>query len=107
VALLASVLLFAAIPAYAQIFADPGNRFVCTLGVDVMFATGGRVPSGVLVQLLQGLANAAPAEVEMTNSSGSADFPNLPPGDYRVEISGDGIETTQSDIIHIEAHVHL
>ena len=101
-ALLASVLLFAAIPAYAQIFADPGNGFVCTLGVDVMFATGGRVPSGVLVQLLQGLANAAPAEVEMTNSSGSADFPNLPPGDYRVEISGDGIETTQSDIIHIE-----
>jgi hypothetical protein len=99
---LSVLLLFIAIPALAQISANPQNRSTCTLRVDVMFVTGGRATSGVRVQLLQGLANAAPIEVEMTNSSGSTEFPNLPPGDYRVELSGSGIETTQSNIIHIE-----
>lgn len=94
-------LVLAAVPTYGQIAANPQNRTVTTLRVDVSFTTGGRAPSGLRVQLLQGLANAAPLEVEMTNSSGSADFPSLPPGDYRVEVSGPGIETTQSDIIHI------
>jgi Tfp pilus assembly protein PilF len=94
--------LFAAIPAHAQIAANPQNRSANTLRVDVAFVTGGQVGSGVRVQLLQGLASAAPLEVEMTNSSGSAEFPNLPPGDYRIEVSGHGIETTQSGIVHIE-----
>jgi hypothetical protein len=95
-------LFFASIPAHAQISANPGNRSVCTLRVDVAFVTGGRATSGLRVQLLQGLANAVPIEVEMTNSSGSTEFPNLPPGDYRVEVSGVGIETTQSTIVHLE-----
>jgi tetratricopeptide (TPR) repeat protein len=69
--------------------------------VDVAFATGGKAISGARVQLLQGLANAAGVEVQITNSSGSADF-TVFPGNYRVEVSGDGIETTHSDIIHIE-----
>jgi Tfp pilus assembly protein PilF len=94
--------LFAAIPAHAQIAANPQNRSANTLRVDVAFVTGGQVGSGVRVQLLQGLASAAPLEVEMTNSSGSAEFPNLPPGDYRIEVSGHGIETTQSGIVHIQ-----
>ncbi len=99
---LSLLLVLAAISAHAQIFANPQNSSVCTLRVDVMFAAGGHAPSGVRVELLRGLANAAPAEVEMTNSSGSAEFPNLPPGDYRVEVSGPGIVTTKSEIIHIE-----
>jgi Flp pilus assembly protein TadD len=93
---------FTALPAHSQILSDPHNRSVCTLRLDVAFASGGHAVSGLRLQLLQGLANAAPLEVEMTNSSGSAEFPNLPPGDYRVEISGPGIETTQSGVIHIE-----
>lgn len=95
-------LLFAAIPAHAQISANPGNRSVCILRVDVAFVAGGRATSGLRVQLLRGLANSAPIEVEITNSSGSAEFPNLPPGDYRVEVSGDGVQTTQGDIIHLD-----
>lgn len=95
-------LLFAAIPAHAQISANPGNRSVCILRVNVALTTGGRASSGLRVQLLQGLANAAPIEVEMTNSSGTAEFPNLPPGDYRVEVSGAGIEPTQSAIVHLD-----
>jgi tetratricopeptide (TPR) repeat protein len=51
---------------------------------------------------MQGLATAAPVDVAMTNSSGSAEFRNLISGDYRVEVSGEGIETTQSNVIHIE-----
>lgn len=53
-------LILAAIPVHAQISLNPGNRSVCTLRVDVAFVTGGRVISGVRVQLQQGLANAAP-----------------------------------------------
>lgn len=95
------LLLFAAVSA-AQSLADPQKRSVCTLRIDVLFVGGGRVPAGVRVQLLQGLANATPIEVQMTNSSGSAEFPNLFAGDYRVEISSPGVEPTQSGIIHIE-----
>ncbi len=95
-------LIFAAVPAHAQISANPGKRTVCTLRVDVAFVAGGRATSGLRIQLMQGLANAVPIEVEMTNSSGSAEFRNLPPGDYRVEVSGDGIQTTQGDIIHMD-----
>jgi tetratricopeptide (TPR) repeat protein len=40
--------------------------------------------------------------VEVTNSSGSAEFRGLPPGDYRIEVSGPGILAKQTDIIHIE-----
>ncbi|HXY25463.1 MAG TPA: tetratricopeptide repeat protein [Candidatus Acidoferrum sp.] len=85
-----------------QIISTPLNHTVCTLRVDVTFADGGRAASGVRVQILQGLANAAPMQVVMTNSSGSAEFPGVPPGDYRVEVSGEGIQTTSSDVIHIE-----
>ncbi len=94
--------LFAALPVHGQFAANPQNRSVNTLRVDVAFADGGHVTSGVRVQLKQGLVSAAPVEVEMTNSSGSVDFRGLPPGDYRVEVSGDGIQTTQSEVIHIE-----
>lgn len=96
------LLVLVTIPAHAQISSRLSTHTACTLRVDVALATGGNAMSGVRVQLLQGLANAAGVEVKMTNSSGSAEFAGVFPGDYRVEVSGDGIETTQSDIIHIE-----
>jgi Tfp pilus assembly protein PilF len=95
-------LLFAAIPVHAQYSANAHNQTVNTLRVDVAFFTGGHVPSGIRVQLLQGLANSVPLSVVMTDSAGSAEFPGLLPGDYRVQISGPGIEPKQSDIIHIQ-----
>ncbi len=94
-------LFFAALPVHGQFVANPQNRSLNTLRVDVVFVEGGHAMSGIRVQLLQGLASAVPVEVEMTNSSGSVDFRDLPPGDYRVVVSGDGIETAQSDV-HIE-----
>ena len=98
---LALVLLFAAVPIWAQTFPNSINRSVTTLRIDVVFVTGGRAASGVRVQLMQGLATATPLDVAMTNSSGSVEFRNLISGDYRVEVSGEGIETTQSNVIHI------
>ena len=95
------VWLFAAVPVWAQL-PNSFNRTVTTLRVDVVFATGGRATSGVRVQLMQGLTTAVPVDLAMTNSSGSAEFRNLISGDYRVEVSGEGIETTQSGVIHIE-----
>lgn len=95
-------LVLFATPVYAQFAANPQNRSVCMLRVDVAFAMGGQAAVGMRVQLMQGLANAMPIEVEITNSSGSVEFPGLPAGNYRVEVSGPGIQTTRSDIIHIE-----
>ncbi|MGB7844836.1 MAG: tetratricopeptide repeat protein [Candidatus Acidiferrum sp.] len=100
--LLFAFFLLAVGAAHARFVANPQSRSACTLRIDVAFASGGRAGSGVRVQLLQGLMNASAIEVEMTNSSGSAEFHNLLSGDYRVEVSGDGIETTTSSIIHIE-----
>jgi len=100
--LLPAVFLLTVVPARAQFAANPGNHSVCTLRVDVVFADHGGPAVGARVQLLQGLASAAPTEVEITNSSGSAEFRGLPPGDYHIEVSGDGIQTTHSDLLHIE-----
>lgn len=93
--------LFAAVPMWAQ-SPNPLNRSVTTLRIDVVFANGGRATSGVRVQLMQGLTTAVPIDLALTNSSGSVEFRSLISGDYRVEVSGEGIETTQSGIIHIE-----
>ena len=96
-----------AIPAYGQVSARFSTHTTCTLQVDVAFATGGKAISGARVQLLQGLSNAAGVEVEMTNSTGSVDF-NVFPGDYRVEVSWEGIESTHCDFIHIDdGHVFV
>jgi Carboxypeptidase regulatory-like domain len=99
---LPAVFFLTVTPTSAQYVANPGNRSVCTLRVDVVFADHGGPAVGARVQLLQGLGATAPAEVEITNSSGSVDFRALPPGDYRVEVSGDGIQITNSGVIRIE-----
>jgi Tetratricopeptide repeat len=95
-------LLLSAGSAHAQISANPGNETVCTLHVDVELADKGVPAAGVRVELFEGLAGAIPDQVGLTNSSGSAEFENLLPGDYRVEVSGEGVETADSGNIHIE-----
>jgi tetratricopeptide (TPR) repeat protein len=90
-----------AMPVRGQSVANPGNHSLCTLRVDVIFADPGGPAAGARLQLQQ-VHNATPAEVQIANSSGSADFRGLPAGDYRIEISGDGIRTTTSDVIHID-----
>jgi Flp pilus assembly protein TadD len=95
------LLVFSAASAGAQFSGNQGNQTLCTLRVDVEFANKGLPAQGMRVQLLQGLAGA-PYQVGLTNSSGSAEFENLLPGDYRIEVTGEGIETTDSGNVHIE-----
>jgi predicted Zn-dependent protease len=95
------VVLLTAFATQAQM-SNQGNETVCTLRVDVQMANKGEPAAGLRVELYQGLAGATPYQVGLTNSSGSAEFENLFPGDYRAEVSGEGIETTNSPNIHIE-----
>jgi hypothetical protein len=96
------LLLLAATVAHAQATANSGNETLCTLRVDVEFANKGLPASGLRVQLFQGFAGATPYQVGLTNSSGSAELENLLPGDYSVEVSGQGVETADSGNFHIE-----
>ncbi|MGH9715839.1 MAG: tetratricopeptide repeat protein [Candidatus Acidiferrales bacterium] len=100
--LLALFLVFSALAAHAQMSANQGNETLCTLHVDVEFANKGLPASGVRVEVFQGLLGITPNQVSLTNSSGWVEFENLLPGDYRVEVSGEGIETANSGNIHIE-----
>jgi Flp pilus assembly protein TadD len=97
----ALLLVLSAAWATAQFSGNQRNETLCTLRVDVEFANKGLPARGLRVQLLQGLSGA-PYQVGLTNSSGSAEFENLLPGDYRIEVSGEGIETTDSGNVHIE-----
>lgn len=91
-----------ALAAHAQVSSNQRNETPCTLQVDVESANKGLPESGVRVEIFQGLAGVSPYQVSLTNSSGWAEFENLLPGDYRAEVSGGGIETTNSGNIHIE-----
>lgn len=95
------VLLFAAFPARAQISA--ANQTTCTLRVDVEFTDKGIAAVGARVELFEGFAGETPGRIGLTNSSGSAEFENLLPGNYRIEVSGEGIDTTDTGNVHIES----
>lgn len=94
----ALIFLLAAVPVLAQF---PRNDTSCTLRVDVVLSTGGRVTSSLRVQLLQAMTNS-PVAVTMTSNSGTAEFEGLHPGGYHVMVSGDGIELGDSGTFVIE-----
>lgn len=95
VSMLALFLFFPDVPGYSQL---PTS----SLRVDVENANKGSPVEGLHVQLLQGVSGTT-FEVGITNSSGSVDFQGLTPGDYKIEVSGQGIETTDSAIFHIDS----
>ena len=97
------LIILSAAAVHAQSSGGFGNETLCTLRVDVKFADKGLPAGRVHVELLQGFAGAAPDEVALTDSSGSAQFENLPPGEYSVKVSGEGIETTDSGNFRIES----
>jgi len=55
----------------------------------------------LLVRLLQGSTGTSMG-VTYTNDSGEAEFGGVPIGDYHVEVSGDGIQTTTSDNFDVD-----
>jgi len=102
---LAPVLLSVLIPhAHAQRggnFGDSGGLKTGSLHVHVVYADNRRVGGNLLVVLMQG-SSSTPVETTYTNDAGKADFWNVPQGDYHVVISGDGIQTTESELFEID-----
>jgi len=90
-------LLLATVMAAAQ---NSGNRSRCTIRLDVFYATGGQAPDRLSVNLLKGI-NGAVVAVTTTNSSGTAEFSDLDPGQYQAVVSGEGIETASSGSIEV------
>src|SRR5579871_2552494 len=92
------LLLFAALPAVST---APAGRSECTLRVTVSLQTGAPAGAGYRVELVRGINGSTPFTIVTTNSSGTAEFQNLEPGDYRVIISGQNIQTEESATVRI------
>ncbi len=96
---LVAVFLILVSPGWAQF--SGSDQTSCTLRVDVIDRSGAHVASGLRVELLESMNNSGIA-VNMTSSSGSAEFSGLRAGGYRLVVSGSGIQTTQGGIFQIE-----
>jgi tetratricopeptide (TPR) repeat protein len=69
---------------------------VGTVRVEVVYSNGNPAPANLRVQLREGIDNKR-AAMEFTNSSGTAEFVQLAPGEYTVAVTGDKIKPTESD----------
>ena len=76
----------------APLAGQGGNRTKCTIRLDVFYATGGQAPARLNVKLLKGI-NGVLVAVTTTNTSGTAEFSELDPGQYQAVVSGEGIQT--------------
>jgi tetratricopeptide (TPR) repeat protein len=77
-----------------------GNSDVGNVHVHVVFPNDRSAGPYLLVRLL-GSGDTAIATT-YTNDSGEADFGGIRVGDYRVEVSGDGIQSTTSDTFEVD-----
>jgi len=77
------------------------GRADCSLRVTVSLQTGALAGAGYRVELVRGINGSTPFTIVTTNSSGTAEFQNLEPGEYRVIISGQGMQTEESATVRI------
>ena len=88
--------------ARAQIRGGPGQGLASgTIHVHVIFANDRKAGANLQVRLMQGSGNT-PIATTFTNDIGKADFRNVTVGEYHVEVSGDGIETTVSEMFEVD-----
>ncbi len=73
-----------------------------SLHVHVVYSDDRRAGSNLLVQLMEG-ASSTPEEKTYTNGAGEADFRNIPVGNYHVVVSGNGIQTTESELFEVDS----
>jgi tetratricopeptide (TPR) repeat protein len=90
--LLSAGLIFAVLAARAQM---PGGKSKCTIRIDVVLATGGHAPPQLRVRLVKTTNGIAVGE-NLTNSTGTAEFSDVDPGQYHALVSGAGIERADS-----------
>jgi len=70
--------------------------------IHVVFADDRKAGANLQVRLMQGSSDT-PIAMTYTNDTGKADFRNVAVGEYHVEISGDGIETTRSELFEVDS----
>jgi tetratricopeptide (TPR) repeat protein len=84
-------------PAWAQFpTTNESRNNVGTVRVEVVYANGNAAPGKLRVQLREGIDNKRVA-MEFTNSSGTAEFIQLAPGEYTVAVTGDSIKPAESE----------
>jgi tetratricopeptide (TPR) repeat protein len=89
-------------PAPAQIRGGPGQGLSSgSVHVHVIYADDRRAGANLQVILMQG-SGSTPIATTFTNDKGKADFRNVTVGEYHVEVSGDGIETTASALFEVD-----
>ncbi len=93
-----ALLLLATTPVLAQLLSNQASG---TIRVDVVNSKGGHARAGLSVQLLGGLSGRG-VGMNTTNSSGTAEFEGVEPGNYHVRVSGDGIQTAESDTVTVQ-----
>lgn len=80
----------------------PGAGGTGSVHVRVVLSNSRSAGPYLLVLLLDGTTDQV-VGTTYTNDLGSADFSTVPLGNYHVKVSGDGIETTNSDTFEVDA----
>jgi len=70
--------------------------------VRVVYANERKAGANLLVRLMQG-SSSTPVQTTFTNEQGQADFRGVSLAMYHVSVSGDGIETTDSELFEVDA----
>jgi tetratricopeptide (TPR) repeat protein len=94
---LSLVFLLVVASAWAQFpTTNESRNNVGTVRVEVVYANGNPAPGKLRVELREGIDNKR-AAMEFTNSSGTAEFIQLAPGEYTVAVTGDSIKPAESE----------
>ena len=78
-----------------------GGGGVGNVHIHVVLANDHNAGPRLLVRLMEGSSEAV-VSTTFTNDIGEASFIAVPIGDYHVEVSGDGIQTTRSDTFEVD-----
>ena len=87
--------------AQAQLGGGTERISLGSLHVHVVFDNDRAAGPNLFVQLMDG-SSSTPVGNGYTNSNGQADFGGVRVGDYHVIVSGDGIQTTESELFEVD-----
>lgn len=94
--------LLLTLPAQSQSGSGMGGHMTTgSVHVHIVFADDRRAGTNLLVRLMQG-SSSTPIATTYTNDAGQADFRSIAIGSYHVEVSGEGIRTTQSEVFDVD-----
>ena len=101
---LAVVLLSLVTPRVHAQMGQAGGGFASfgSVHIYVVYANDRKAGANLVVRLMQG-SSSTPEQTTFTNDQGKADFRNVPIGMYHVSVTGDGIETKESDEFEVDS----